>query len=65
MLFEGLDTGCSFEQFVEMYQDSTHDPFNFLYVDWREETFRRNFDREDLIKHSESFFSVVMYNNAN
>ena len=53
VLFEGLDLGCSFDQFVEMYKDATHEPFNFLYVDCREGTFRRNFNQEYVIKDSE------------
>ena len=53
VLFEGLDLSCSFEQFVEMYKDATHEPFNFLYVDCREGTFRRNFNQEYVIKDSE------------
>ena len=53
ILFEGLDLGCTFEQFVEMYHDATYTPFNFLYVDCREGTFRKNFDQEYVIKDSE------------
>ena len=53
VLFEGLDLSCSFDQFVEMYKDATHEPFNFLYVDCREGTFRRNFNQEYVIKDSE------------
>ena len=53
ILFEGLDLGCTFEQFVEMYHDATYTPFNFLYVDCREGSFRRNFDREYIRKDSD------------
>ena len=53
ILFEGLDLGCTFEQFVDMYKYATHDPFNFLYVDCREGTFRKNFNEEFLVKDSE------------
>jgi hypothetical protein len=53
VLFEGLDLSCSFEQFVEMYHDATYTPFNFLYVDCREGSFRRNFNEEYVIKDSE------------
>ena len=53
ILFEGLDLGCTFNQFVEMYKYATHDPFNFLYFDCREGTFRMNFDEQFVIKDSE------------
>ena len=39
-----------FELFEQLYLDATAQPFNFLYVGSRENTYRRNFNREYLIK---------------
>ena len=50
VLFEALDLSIDFELFEQLYLDATAQPFNFLYVDSRDNTYRRNFNREFLIK---------------
>ena len=53
VLFEALDLSIDFEQFEQLYLDATAKPFNFLYVDSRDNTYRRNFNREYLLKDSD------------
>ena len=49
VLFESLDLSIDFELFEQLYQDATAQPFNFLYVDSRDNTYRKNFNKEYLI----------------
>jgi len=49
VLFESLDLSIDFELFEQLYQDATEQPFNFLYVDSRDNTYRKNFNKEYLI----------------
>ena len=49
VLFEALDLSIDFEEFEKLYLDATAQPFNFLNVDSRENTYRKNFNREYLI----------------
>ena len=42
-LYEALDLSIEFETFEKLYQDATAEPFNFLYVDSRENLYRKNF----------------------
>ena len=44
-LYEALDLSIEFETFEKLYQDATAEPFNFLYVDSRENLYRKNFNR--------------------
>ena len=53
VLFEALDLSIDFELFERLYLDATAEPFNFLYVDSRDNTYRRNFNREFLIKDTD------------
>ena len=53
VLFESLDLSIDFELFEQLYQDGTAQPFNFLYVDSRDNTYRKNFNKEYLIKDSD------------
>ncbi len=53
VLFEALDLSIDFELFEKLYLDATAEPFNFLYVDSRENTYRRNFNREYYIKDTD------------
>jgi hypothetical protein len=50
VLFEALDLSIDFELFEQLYLDATAEPFNFLYVDSRENTYRKNFNKEYLLK---------------
>ena len=49
VLFEALDLSIDFELFEQLYLDATAEPFNFLYVDSRDNTYRKNFNKEYLI----------------
>ena len=49
VLFESLDLSIDFELFEQLYQDATAQPFNFLYIDSRDNTFRKKFNKEYLI----------------
>ncbi len=49
VLFEALDLSIDFELFEKLYLDATAEPFNFLYVDSRENTYRKNFNKEYLL----------------
>ena len=53
VLFEALDLSIDFELFEKLYLDATEQPFNFLYVDSRYNTYRRNFNREYYIKDTD------------
>ena len=53
VLFESLDLSIDFELFEQLYQDATEQPFNFLYVNSRDNTYRRNFNKRYLIKDNE------------
>jgi len=53
VLFEALDLSIDFELFEQLYLDATAQPFNFLYVDSRDNTYRRNFNREYYIKDTD------------
>ena len=53
VLFEALDLSIDFELFEKLYLDATAQPFNFLYVDSRDNTYRRNFNREYYIKDTD------------
>jgi len=42
-LYEKLDLSIDFELFKKLYHNATQQKFNFLYVDVRNEAYRRNF----------------------
>jgi len=48
-LYEGLDLSITFETFEKIYQDATEERFHFLYVDCREGTFRKDFNKEYIL----------------
>ncbi len=45
-IYESLDLSIPFDNFVEIYNFATKDPYNFLYIDVRNEQFRKNFNEE-------------------
>ena len=45
-LYEGLDLSINLDTFEKIYQDATAEKFNFLYIDCRENLYRRNFNLE-------------------
>ena len=45
-IYEILDLSVPFETFIDIYNFATKDPYNFLYVDVRNEQFRKNFNEE-------------------
>lgn len=45
-LYEAFDLSCDFDTFVDIYNFATEEPYNFLYIDIRENKFRKNFDKE-------------------
>ena len=49
VLFEALDLSIEFETFEKLYNDATAKPFNFLYVDSRDNTYRKNFNERYLL----------------
>jgi len=53
VLYEGLDLTCTFETFLDMYHEATKDNFNFLYVDCREGTFRKNFNQQYVLRDTD------------
>ena len=48
--FPFMHKGIEFEEFENLYLDATAEPFNCLYIDSRDNTYRRNFNREYLLK---------------
>ena len=49
VLFEALDLSIGFDTFEQLYNDATAKPFNFLYVDSRDNTYRKNFNERYLL----------------
>ena len=45
VLFEALDLSIEFDTFEQLYNDATAKPFNFLYVDSRDNTYRKYYER--------------------
>ena len=45
-LYESLDLNCSFDDFVKLYLFATEDPFSFMFIDVRDNKFRKNFNME-------------------
>ena len=45
VLFGALDLSIEFDTFENLYNDATAKPFNFLYVDSRDNTYRKYYER--------------------
>lgn len=45
-IYESLDLSVPFITFIEIYNFATREPYNFLYIDVRNEQFRKNFSEE-------------------
>jgi KaiC/GvpD/RAD55 family RecA-like ATPase len=45
-MYESLDLSIDFDEFVELYHYATKDPYNFLYVDVKQDKYRKNFNTE-------------------
>ena len=43
-IYESVDLSIPFDTFTEIYSFATREPYHFLYIDVRNEVFRRNFD---------------------
>ncbi len=56
VFFEALDLSIDFELFEQLYLDATAEPFNLLYIDRRDNTYRRHFNREFVIKIMFNFY---------
>ena len=41
-----LDLSVDLEKFFDIYDYATQDPYNFLYIDMRNQKFRKNFSKE-------------------
>ena len=52
-IHKDCDTRVPLETFLKIYKIATKKPFSFLYIDTRSDTFRRNFNREFVIKDDE------------
>ena len=48
-LYEALDLSVEFDTFEKLYHDATADKFNFLYVDARDNTYRKKFNEQFLL----------------
>jgi hypothetical protein len=48
-LHENLDLSIDFELFKKLYYDATKEKYSFLYIDVRQEKFRRNFNKQYLL----------------
>lgn len=45
-IYESLDLSIDFDEFVELYHYAIKDPYNFLYIDVKQDKYRKNFDKE-------------------
>jgi len=43
-IYDSLDLSIDFDDFLKLYYYATKDPYNFLYIDVRNEVFRKNFN---------------------
>ena len=53
VLYDALDLSIEFETFEKLYQDATAEQFHFLYVDSRENKYRKDFDKEFILKDND------------
>jgi hypothetical protein len=49
-IYESLDLSTNFDDFVKMYHYATEEPYNFFYIDVRDEKYRKNFDTEIILQ---------------
>ena len=52
-LYDALDLSIEFETFEKIYQDATSEQFHFLYVDSRENKYRKDFNKEYILNDSD------------
>ena len=45
-MYKDMDLTIPFDLFIQLYEDATKEKYNFLYVDVRDDKFRKNFDKE-------------------
>ena len=45
-IYSNLDLSVDLDRFIEMYRDATAQPFHFMYISNRDNTYRQNFDQE-------------------
>lgn len=50
ILYNNMDTGVSFEDFLNMYKNATGEKYNFLYYDKMKNEYRKNFDLKFYLK---------------
>jgi hypothetical protein len=43
-IYHDADLAVSYETFIKLYRNATKDPYNFLYIDCNDNSFRRNFN---------------------
>ena len=48
-IYKNCDIGIDLPEFLDVYKDATEKLYSFLYIDSRNNTFRRNFDREFIL----------------
>jgi hypothetical protein len=48
-IYKDADISIPYEKFHQLYVGATQEPYSFLYVDCREDKFRKNFDKELII----------------
>lgn len=51
-MYKDSDLTIPFDLFLQLYEDATKDKYNFLYVDVREDKFRKNFDKEYILSEN-------------
>jgi hypothetical protein len=49
-IYRDCDSGVPFDTFLQMYKKATKKPHSFLYIDTRNDSFRRNFDSKFIIQ---------------
>lgn len=48
-IYKDADLSISFDEFKDIYQDATKEQYSFLYVDTRDDSFRRNFSQKIIL----------------
>jgi len=48
-IYKMLDLSIDIEKFYELYDYATKDPYCFLYIDMKNQKFRKNFSKELLL----------------
>jgi hypothetical protein len=49
MIWKDADLGLDYINFLTLYNFATSEPYNFFYVDTRQDKFRKNFNQEFLM----------------